>query len=134
MQMMSSDPPRIGDRVSVTLTGELVSYDSDLGVWQLLGTAPGVEHVEWKWQLHWATEFVPVETTGGPMRRKSPMPEEYEPLAVYNGERSRGIVHSAEYDAEMAALQEQFNHWSRERYRGDGVVRIIDGERLPTTP
>jgi hypothetical protein len=67
------------------------------------------------------------------MRRKSPMPEEFEPLAVYNAERGRGIVHTAEYDAAMAALQEQFDHWIRERYRGDGVVRIINGERLSTT-
>jgi hypothetical protein len=30
-------------------------------------------------------------------------------LATYNAERSRGIVHTPEWDAKMAALQRRFN-------------------------
>jgi hypothetical protein len=41
------------------------------------------------------------------------MPAKYEPLAVYNAEVSRGIVHTPEYDAAMTALQREFNAWSR---------------------
>jgi hypothetical protein len=33
-------------------------------------------------------------------------------LSAYNGERSRGIVHTEEWDAKMAALQERWNEWA----------------------
>jgi len=33
----------------------------------------------------------------------------FEPLATYNAERSRGIVHTQEYDAQMAELQREFD-------------------------
>jgi hypothetical protein len=33
---------------------------------------------------------------------------EYEMLAQYNGERARGLVHTSEWDAKMAPLQERF--------------------------
>lgn len=64
---------------------------------------------------------VPIDTSRAraeaarrPRRRVSaPMPAKYEPLAVYNAEVSRGIVHTPEYDAAMTALQREFNAWSR---------------------
>lgn len=37
------------------------------------------------------------------------MPGKYEALAVYNAERARGIVHTPQWDATMAALQAEFN-------------------------
>lgn len=37
------------------------------------------------------------------------MDSKFEPLATYNAERSRGIVHTAEYDARMAELQREFD-------------------------
>jgi hypothetical protein len=35
----------------------------------------------------------------------------FEPLAVHNAEKHRGIVHTPEYDAKMAELQERYNRW-----------------------
>jgi hypothetical protein len=37
------------------------------------------------------------------------MDSKFEPLATYNAERARGIVHTAEYDARMAELQREFD-------------------------
>lgn len=45
--------------------------------------------------------------------RGEPMPFKFEALAMYNAERARGIVHTAEWDAKMAALQQEFNDWER---------------------
>ena len=41
-----------------------------------------------------------------------PMPAEFGPLATYNAERARGIVHTPEWDAAMAELQCRFNEWA----------------------
>lgn len=41
----------------------------------------------------------------------APMPSRFEVLAVYNAERARGIVHTAEWDDRMAALQAEFDQW-----------------------
>lgn len=41
-----------------------------------------------------------------------PMPAMFEPLATYNAERARGIVHTPEWDAAMVALQCRFNEWA----------------------
>lgn len=41
------------------------------------------------------------------------MPRMFDALAVYNGERARGIVHTPEYAEKMAVLQEQFYEWQR---------------------
>lgn len=38
-------------------------------------------------------------------------PARFEPLAVYNAERARGLLHSAGWMAEMARLQMEFNEW-----------------------
>lgn len=34
-------------------------------------------------------------------------------LAIYNAEVARGIVHTPEWKAKMAAEQERFNEWQR---------------------
>lgn len=39
------------------------------------------------------------------------MPWHFERLAGYNSEVDRGIVHTQEYDARMAALQKEFEAW-----------------------
>jgi hypothetical protein len=45
------------------------------------------------------------------MRR---MPQKFEALAAYNAERARGIAHTAEWDAKMAALQAEYDqHYAR---------------------
>lgn len=44
--------------------------------------------------------------------RLGPMPAEFEPLATYNAECWRGLVHTAEYRAAMVALQRRFNEWA----------------------
>ena len=44
------------------------------------------------------------------------MPGKFEALAVYNAEVARGIMHTPEWDARMAALQEELDQW---RHRSD---------------
>jgi len=41
-------------------------------------------------------------------------PDSFEMLAVYNSERARGIVHTPEWDARMAALQVRFDEQVRD--------------------
>ena len=45
-------------------------------------------------------------------RRRRVMPERFNKLARYNGEVRRGIMHTQEYDAEMAQLQREYNQWN----------------------
>jgi hypothetical protein len=45
-------------------------------------------------------------------------------LARYNTERSKGIVHTPEYDAEMAANQEAFNAEQLERWKQGGNTLV----------
>lgn len=45
---------------------------------------------------------------------RHPVPWRFDPLATYNAERARGIVHTPEYTAQMARLQAEFNRWRRE--------------------
>lgn len=40
------------------------------------------------------------------------MPAEFNPLAQYNGEIARGLVHTPEWQAQMAGLQKRFNEWA----------------------
>ena len=51
------------------------------------------------------------DTDDESMFRRVPPPafNDYEALAVYNAERSRGIVHRAEWIERMALIQEVFN-------------------------
>jgi hypothetical protein len=42
-----------------------------------------------------------------------PMPGKFNALAIYNAEIARGIVHTQEWDARMAALQEEFWQWQQ---------------------
>jgi hypothetical protein len=153
LRAYSAHRPKVGDHVSVTLTGELIDYDPEMGYWKLRGIAPGVEHIEWTWLMHWATEFVLADKyvrpsssqfppsaslsppEGEPVSKRAPMPEEYAPLAVYNAERGRGIAHTPEYAAEMAALKERFDQWYRDVNNwADDVIRVLDGERLDGKP
>lgn len=56
--------------------------------------------------------------------------EKFEPLAVYNAECARGIVHTPEWDAKMAELQREFDatHGTGERTG----VRTADNRQSPT--
>jgi hypothetical protein len=45
-------------------------------------------------------------------------PDSFETLAVYNAERARGIVHTLEWDARMAALQVKFDERVRDTLPG----------------
>lgn len=47
--------------------------------------------------------------------RREPMPWRFDPLATYNAERARGIIHTPLYAEQMAALQAEFNEWARAR-------------------
>jgi hypothetical protein len=41
------------------------------------------------------------------------MPRIFDPLATFNTERARGIVHGDAYLLEMSRLQELFDEWTR---------------------
>lgn len=43
--------------------------------------------------------------------RLGPMPAQFEALALYNAERSRGLMHSPSWEARMRELQEEFDRW-----------------------
>ena len=57
-------------------------------------------------------------------KRRAPMPVTFEPLAVYNAERSRGIVHTDEYRERMAKLQDDFRQWNRSRMVAEGYEEV----------
>jgi hypothetical protein len=52
------------------------------------------------------------------------MPARFNELAAYNTRVSQGIAHTTEYTARMAALQAEFDQWSREANERDGIIRI----------
>lgn len=60
---------------------------------------------------------------------------DFRPLAVWNAERARGIVHTPEWDAKMADLQREFDaavEAEMERYRQPDGTAIIPVQRLST--
>ena len=62
-------------------------------------------------------------------------PDSFEMLAVYNSERARGIVHTPEWDARMAALQVKFDEAVAAKlpdYRtADGTYIFPGYDRMP---
>lgn len=46
------------------------------------------------------------------MSKKRTMPTKFFPLAEYNSEVARGLVHTKEHKRRMRALQEEFNWWN----------------------
>jgi hypothetical protein len=60
--------------------------------------------------FRWPRLYVPESTA--PSIRREPMPGPFEALAQYNSERARGLVHTPEWDARMAALQAEFDEWA----------------------
>jgi hypothetical protein len=50
-------------------------------------------------------------TTETPYSRVRKLPKRFKPLKTYDAERKRGLVHTPEYDAQMAQLKEEFNRW-----------------------
>jgi hypothetical protein len=52
----------------------------------------------------------------GECHSRSPksMPRMFDPLARYNSEVSRGLVHTDEYRAQMVSLQALFDEWAEE--------------------
>lgn len=62
--------------------------------------------------------------------RCEPMPRQFGELADYNSRVSKGVRHTAEYDARMAALQGEFDAWRAEANRREGIVMTdAEGER-----
>jgi len=59
-----------------------------------------------------------------PLARK-----DVEILAVYNGERARGIVHTPEWSVRMERWQREYDDWLMERARADGVITFSPGAR-----
>jgi hypothetical protein len=49
-------------------------------------------------------------------RRREREPFEFMELATYNSEVARGLLHTPEWKAKMAAEQERFNRWRDERF------------------
>lgn len=54
-------------------------------------------------------------------------PDEFDALATYNAECSRGIVHTPEYHAKMEEERERFNDKQRERLRAEGAKEVSPG-------
>jgi hypothetical protein len=55
------------------------------------------------------------------------VPGRFRELATYNGERSRGVVHTVETAARMRALQADFDAWrdrqiARDQAIADGIA------------
>ena len=50
------------------------------------------------------------------------VPGRFDELATYNGERSRGVVHTVEKDARMRALQADFDAWRDRQIAGDQAI------------
>jgi len=65
------------------------------------------------------------------MRRK-PEFDRWGPVATYNAEVARGIVHTPEYDAKMAEWQKLFDAEMREKYAGS--PRYVPLRPDPTIP
>ncbi len=83
--------------------------------------------IEWTKPQRW---LVP----GHGMPAEPRMDGRFEPLATYNAERMRGIVHTPEYAAKMAELQREFNAtpvgaWMAGERTG---VRTADNRQSPT--
>lgn len=49
-------------------------------------------------------------------RKQDPLPSYFTPLAIYNAERARGVVHTPEGQKRMELLQRQFNEWSGSKF------------------
>lgn len=58
---------------------------------------------------------------------------EIEMLARYNAERVRGLVHTAEWRAEMATLQRQFNEYQRAKRIAESMTEHGDGLWMTST-
>lgn len=59
----------------------------------------------------------------------APMPFEFNDLAIYNGEKGRGIVHIPQYAARMVQLQERFDAWQYEQLCAEAEAT---GQKLVT--
>lgn len=45
------------------------------------------------------------------------MPQRFKPLATYNSEVARGIVHTSQWSSRMALLQNDFDEWVKQEYK-----------------
>ena len=64
------------------------------------------------------------------MRKRRHDEDRWTPLAIYNAEVARGIVHTPEYDAKMAAWQKLFDAEMAELY--GGKPRFVPSKPDPT--
>lgn len=55
------------------------------------------------------------------MNPRADRPDKFEQLAVYNAECARGIVHTPDWDARMAALQKE---WDRREMAGEALYGL----------
>lgn len=46
-----------------------------------------------------------------PYDRVQKLPKRFKPLPVYDDETQRGLVHTPEYDQQMASLKAEFQSW-----------------------
>lgn len=46
-----------------------------------------------------------------PYDRVRKLPKRFKPLRDYDDEKRRGLVHTPDYDQEMATLKEEFQQW-----------------------
>lgn len=117
---MSNDDPR--EQLKRDLHARVAAREEHEGVWtqgvdeiaSTLELDAGVQDALRRagWWRHFlcglAGQTPPAE------QRHEPMPARFEPLAVYNAERARGLLHDEPTDRRMAALQVEFDQWWRE--------------------
>lgn len=71
-------------------------------------------------------------------QRPEPVPPRFGPLATYNAEVARGIMHTPEWAAQMAVLQAEYGAWL-EAHRlapaaSSEVYTYKDGRMIPIVP
>jgi hypothetical protein len=94
-------PDQVGDDIAPRITERLAAARGESAA-----RGPGDDYGIWV-----TTE--PHSVPWWRRKRPVPMPARFEALAVYNAERARGIAHTAEWDARMAALQADFSEWAK---------------------
>lgn len=62
-----------------------------------------------------------------------PMPDRYLPLAVYNDEISRGLLHTPEYKLHMSDLQSEFNAWQSAQVKRSHLYMVPNKEESSDT-
>jgi hypothetical protein len=127
--------PAAGARVEGCICGGLAFHRRDCPISALpyaeqsaaidkaLGRQPG-DVPDWA-ELMELTKAEPARRPPWQRRKRAEsMPARFEPLAIYNAECGRGIMHTPEYDAAMVVLEREYDAWQNGTMAqaGDAVI------------